>query len=104
MGPRFAGSVGMPYGNTVISVLDESGCPVARGETGEITISGDTVGPGYWQDATATDLAFRILGNQARAWLSGDIGFVDDHDHLHIIDGKKDVIHLRWLQYLPRRS
>ena len=26
------------------------------------------------------------------AWLSGDIGFVDDHDHLHIIDRKKDVI------------
>jgi long-chain acyl-CoA synthetase len=86
-GPRFAGSVGTPYGNTVISVLDDNGQPLARGQTGEIAISGDTVGPGYWQDRVATDAAFRN-----GAWLSGDIGFVDDHDQLHIIDRKKDVI------------
>ncbi len=86
-GPRFAGSVGVPYGNTAISVLDDKGQPVARGQTGEITINGDTVGPGYWQDTEATAAAFRN-----GAWLSGDIGFVDDHDHLHIIDRKKDVI------------
>jgi long-chain acyl-CoA synthetase len=100
LGPRFAGSVGTPYGNTVVSVLDDSGQPVARGQTGEIAISGDTVGPGYWQDADATGIAFRELGRelgrdrgkQGRAWLSGDIGFVDDHEQLHIIDRKKDVI------------
>ncbi len=86
-GPRIAGSVGTPIGATTIQVLDDNGRPVARGATGEIAISGDTVGPGYWQDATATAAAFRN-----GAWLSGDIGFVDDHDHLHIIDRKKDVI------------
>jgi acyl-CoA synthetase (AMP-forming)/AMP-acid ligase II len=77
----------LPIGSTTISVLDDSGHPVERGQTGEIAIKGDTVGPGYWQDAKATEIAFRN-----GAWLSGDIGFVDDHDHLHIIDRKKDVI------------
>ena len=86
-GPRIAGSVGLPIGNTAISVLDDSGRPVEHGDTGEIAISGDTVGPGYWRDAKATELAFRN-----RAWLSGDIGYIDDQDHLHIIDRKKDVI------------
>lgn len=86
-GPRIAGSVGLPIGNTTIFVLDDTGTPVAPGETGEIAIAGDSVGPGYWQDATATEIAFRN-----GAWLSGDIGFLDDHDHLHIIDRKKDVI------------
>ena len=87
MGPRISGSVGLPIGSTTISVLDDSGRPVERGQTGEIAIGGDTVGPGYWQDVKATEIAFRN-----GAWLSGDIGFVDDHDHLHIIDRKKDVI------------
>jgi long-chain acyl-CoA synthetase len=87
MGPRISGSVGLPISSTTISVLDDSGRPLERGQTGEIAIRGDTVGPGYWQDAKATEIAFRD-----GAWLSGDIGFVDDHDHLHIIDRKKDVI------------
>ena len=87
MGPRIPGSVGLPIGNTAISVLDDGGSPVERGQTGEIAIRGDTVGPGYWQDVKATEIAFRN-----DAWLSGDIGFVDDQDHLHIIDRKKDVI------------
>jgi long-chain acyl-CoA synthetase len=87
MGPRITGSVGLPIGNTRISVLDESGHPIPRGQTGEIAIAGDTIGPGYWQDAEATKSAF-----QNGAWLSGDIGFLDEQDHLHIIDRKKDVI------------
>ena len=86
-GPRIAGSVGTPIGATAIHVLDDNGRVIARGGTGEIAISGDTVGPGYWQDKKATAAAFRD-----GAWLSGDIGFVDEHDHLHIIDRKKDVI------------
>lgn len=86
-GPRIPGSVGLPIGNTRICVLDDAGHPVSRGQTGEIAIAGDTVGPGYWQDALTTAGAFR-----EGAWLSGDIGFIDAHDHLHIIDRKKDVI------------
>lgn len=86
-GPRIPGSVGLPIGNTEISVLDDNGHALQSGQTGEIAIKGDTVGPGYWQDSKATETAFRN-----GAWLSGDIGFVDDHVHLHIIDRKKDVI------------
>ncbi len=87
MGPRIAGSVGLPIGNATITVVDDDGRPADRGKTGEIAVAGDTVGPGYWQDPEASDEAFRD-----GAWLSGDIGFIDDFDHLHIIDRKKDVI------------
>lgn len=86
-GPRIAGSVGLPIGATTISVLDDSRRPLARGQAGEIAIAGESVGAGYWQDAEATDVAFH-----KGAWLSGDIGYLDEHDHLHIIDRKKDVI------------
>jgi long-chain acyl-CoA synthetase len=69
-----------------------AGTPVPRGRTGEIAISGGIVGPGCWLDDGATEQAFRQAGVKGAAWLSGDIRFVDDHDHLHIIDRKKGVI------------
>jgi long-chain acyl-CoA synthetase len=86
-GPRIPGSVGLPIGSTSITVLDENGNILPTGQSGEIAIRGDTVGPGYWQDPAATEAAFRN-----GTWLSGDIGFIDEADQIHIIDRKKDVI------------
>jgi uncharacterized protein YggU (UPF0235/DUF167 family) len=65
LGPRISGSVGWPIGNTEISVFDDSGRPVARGQTGEIAVRGDTVDPGYRQDAKA--LAARRLLRRGRS-------------------------------------
>lgn len=86
-GERKLSSVGVPFGSTVIKIIDESGHEVSPEEIGEIVIESDAVGSGYWNDQKATKTAFRKEG-----WYSGDIGYVDREGYLYIIDRKKDII------------
>lgn len=87
VGARKLGSAGLPIGSTSISILDEQGQPAPAGELGEICISGDTVGSGYWGDPETTSKSFTPQG-----WLSGDIGRLDEEGYLYIVDRKKDLI------------
>lgn len=57
------------------------------GEAGEILIKGPNVSSGYWNNAVATAKAFTPAG-----WFrSGDIGVVDRHGYLTIVDRIKDM-------------
>ena len=87
VGMRKRGSAGVPLGATRIAIVDEAGTPLPPGQTGEVRVSGDIVGAGYWGDAEATAASFSEAG-----WLSGDIGYLDEDGYLFIIDRKKDVI------------
>ena len=87
VGVRRLGSAGPPFGSSDIEIVDDDGKPLAAGERGEVRISGDCVGKGYWRDAETTASVFTPEG-----WLSGDIGFVDDDGYLTIVDRKKDLI------------
>lgn len=87
VGVRRRGSAGVPIGATRIEIVGENGQILGPGETGEVRISGDVVGGGYWRDPDATAAAFTPQG-----WLSGDLGHVDEDGYLYIIDRKKDVI------------
>jgi len=87
VGVRKRGSAGVPLGNARIAIVDEDGAPVPTGETGEVRISGDIVGVGYWGDEETTAASFSEAG-----WLSGDIGYVDEDGYLFVVDRKKDVI------------
>lgn len=87
IGVRRLGSAGLPIGSSSIDIVDDDGKPVAVGERGEIRISGDCVGKGYWRDVETTAKAFT-----AKGWLSGDIGYVDAEGYLYIVDRKKDLI------------
>ena len=63
------------------------GCEVVIAEDGEIVTRGYNVFSGYWKDKNATDEAFKD------GWLyTGDIGFFDDNEYIHITDRKKDII------------
>jgi acyl-CoA synthetase (AMP-forming)/AMP-acid ligase II len=54
---------------------------------GEVVVRGATVTPGYWRDPEATARAF--LGG----WFhTGDLGVLDDHGSLQLVDRVKDVI------------
>lgn len=84
----FNGSIGLPISSTDLSIRDEAGKELARGEIGEICIRGPQVMAGYWNCPEET--AEVMLPDE---WLrTGDIGRVDDAGFVFIEDRKKDMI------------
>lgn len=81
------GTIGLPFPNTNIKLVDDSGGEVKPGDAGELLIQGPQVMLGYWQrpDETA-----KVLKDN---WLStGDIATIDSHGFVKIVDRKKDMI------------
>jgi long-chain acyl-CoA synthetase len=73
--------------NTEVMIADENGQPRPRGEVGEILVRGPGVMLGYWRQPELTAAAVRD------GWMhTGDVGRLDDHDILYIIDRLKDMI------------
>lgn len=87
VGHRKLGSAGLPFGSAVIEIVDDDGNDVPTGDIGEVRISGDMMGVGYWHDSEASKRIFTPKG-----WLSGDLGYMDEEGYLVIVDRKKDVI------------
>jgi acyl-CoA synthetase (AMP-forming)/AMP-acid ligase II len=91
MPPRFtashADSVGLVVACADIVVVDDGGCEVAAGETGELWIGGPMVVRGYWNDAQATAREFT-----AGYWHSGDVGSIDGEGFVRVFDRRKDLI------------
>jgi O-succinylbenzoic acid--CoA ligase len=81
------GTVGRPLYWTDLTVVDEAGVPVERGETGEIVVSGPTVTPGYVGDREATADAFCEYGLR-----TGDVGYLDAGNRLYVLNRKDDRI------------
>jgi long-chain acyl-CoA synthetase len=92
-GPRDAahlarlGSVGRSQTGVELAVLGADDRPLACGETGEVAVRGDTVMRGYLNQPEATA---RTLAN---GWLhTGDLGRMDAHGYLTLVDRSKDLI------------
>lgn len=88
-GRKKIGSVGVPFPNTDVKIVDimngETALP--PGEAGEICIKGPQVMAGYYKQPGETALALRD------GWLyTGDIGVMDEDGHFRIVDRKKDMI------------
>ena len=82
-----APSVGRPFINTDIRVMDERGRECAPGEIGEIAVKGDQVMKGYLNDPETTNATLK------EGWLyTGDLGQVDEDGFLYVVDRKKDII------------
>ena len=83
---HFNGSVGLPLAMMNIKIIDEEGATCAIGTRGEVCIKGPQVMRGYWQrdnaDTFTKDGYFK----------SGDIGVLDEHGFLTLVDRKKDMI------------
>jgi len=63
------------------------GVEVKIAEDGEICVKGELVMNGYWDDDASTKAAIK------KGWLhTGDIGFLDEDNHIQITDRKKDII------------
>ncbi|HRO58450.1 MAG TPA: class I adenylate-forming enzyme family protein [Burkholderiaceae bacterium] len=82
-----ADSVGVPMPCVDVIVVDDVGCELPRGETGELWISGPMVVRGYWEDEAATAREFT-----AGWWHSGDLGSIDADGFVRIFDRKKDML------------
>jgi acyl-CoA synthetase (AMP-forming)/AMP-acid ligase II len=94
--PRLA-SAGKPTKFVEVAIVDEDHQPVPEGETGEIATRGAHVGPGYWRNDEATAENFQ------NGWCyTGDVGYLDEHGYLFILDRRKDMIITGGFNVYPR--
>jgi acyl-CoA synthetase (AMP-forming)/AMP-acid ligase II/acyl carrier protein len=83
---RKLGSVGRSAG-AEIAILDDEGRSLSPGERGEIALRGPTITKGYYNDAAATQSAFRD------GWFrTGDLGYLDAEGYLFIVGRIKEII------------
>lgn len=75
-----------------ITIEDEQGRKLEDGRCGEIVITGDSVGAGYWKDPDRTRDVFRIRqtdGKAERSYYTGDLGYLSDG--MLFYHGRKDL-------------
>jgi len=81
----------------IIKIVDPAGAEVPAGMLGEILVGGYGVMRGYWQDAEKTARAVDAGGSLH----TGDIGMLDDHGNLTIVDRKRDIFIVGGLYACP---
>lgn len=81
-------AAGHPAPGVELRIVDgDTGVEMPAGSVGEITVRADQVMAGYWNDPATTASTVR------NGWLhTGDVGMVDDHGLLRVVDRSKDVI------------
>lgn len=80
-------SCGQPVMMAQVRIVDESGNPVARGETGEIAALTPYNTSGYHQ------LPEKTAQTIVDGWVhTGDIGMQDEDDYVYLLDRKNDMI------------
>ena len=85
---EFNGSIGLPIPSTDVAIRDDHNQDVALGQPGEICIKGPQVMKGYWQNPGETA---KVLDQEGYLH-TGDVGVMDEHGFIRIVDRKKDMI------------
>jgi long-chain acyl-CoA synthetase len=81
------GSVGRAQTGVEVAVFGDDDRPLAAGGIGEVVVRGDTVMRGYLNNPEATTKTL------AHGWLhTGDLGRLDAHGYLTLVDRSKDLI------------
>jgi acyl-CoA synthetase (AMP-forming)/AMP-acid ligase II len=84
---RKLGSIGVPWVDQEVRIVDENDRDVAPGEVGEIIIRGPNVMKEYYKNPEATREALK------NGWLhTGDMGRYDEDGYIYYTDRKKDMI------------
>ena len=91
------GAVGQRLAYQQIKAVDIDGegswRDLAPGRAGNLVTSGPTVFAGYVQGTGARGLSLDGMGKLDQGWLdTGDLGFVDDDDFVHLTGRAKDLI------------
>jgi acyl-CoA synthetase (AMP-forming)/AMP-acid ligase II len=80
-------SVGFPFPGTAVRILGEDGQVMPTGVAGEIVVRSESAFRGYLDDPQATAATLH------EGWCrTGDVGLIDEHGLLYLVDRKKDVI------------
>jgi fatty-acyl-CoA synthase len=82
-------TAGMPIPGVHIEILDDHNSPLPHDgkSSGEICVRSNVVTAGYWGLPDETERAM------AGGWFhTGDIGVIDPHGYVRIVDRKKDII------------
>lgn len=95
---KYGTSGGMLLGSTFIKIINISTNREAGvNEVGELLAKGPQVAMGYLDNARETAETFGTEG-----WLrTGDIGSIDDHGFIHIVDRIKEMIKVKGQQVAP---
>lgn len=81
------GSSGKPVQYMELKIVDDEGNELSTGQKGEITIKGDNVMLGYWNNPAATKETIKD------GWLhTGDMGFVDADGFLYVLGRFKSLL------------
>ncbi|MGQ9475916.1 MAG: class I adenylate-forming enzyme family protein [Actinomycetota bacterium] len=84
---KIATTIGIPNPGIEVRIMDPERREVPRGETGEIAIRGAAVMKGYYKQLEATAAVFDAEG----FFYTGDMGYIDEDGHLHILGRKKEM-------------
>ncbi|MDW7990464.1 MAG: long-chain fatty acid--CoA ligase, partial [Archaeoglobaceae archaeon] len=96
-GVNKAGSIGLPFPDTIAVVVDDDGNILPPGQVGELAIYGPQVMRGYWMMEHETA---KVLIN---GWLlTGDMAKMDEDGYFYIVDRKKDLIIAGGYNIYPR--
>ena len=97
-GSYVPGSVGVTSPNTETLIVDPAtGDALGVGADGEVWVRGPQVMVGYLNNPEATASTL-----DADGWLhTGDIGHIDEHGHLHVVDRLKELIKYKGFQVAP---
>lgn len=80
-------SVGVAQPMVEVAVHGADGQPLPPGTPGEVCVRGDVVMAGYWRNPQATAASIR------NGWLAtGDVGMLDAHGLLTLLDRSKDLV------------
>ncbi len=82
-----SGSVGLPFESRQVRIMDDNNRDVARGEIGELWISGPGMFKGYYNKPEANAAAF-----DGEWFKTGDLFRQDENGYYYIVGRKKDMI------------
>lgn len=96
-GKKIPGSVGLPYSEQEIALMDDNNQIMPPGESGEICVRSDANMLAYLNQPDATAETIKD------GWLhTGDVGRRDEYGYLYIVDRKKDMINRGGENIYPR--
>lgn len=97
-GERRPGTVGPPLPGVDVRVVDNDGCTVRSGETGQLQVRGPNVFAGYWRMPEKTKEDFTADG----FFNTGDMARIDDDSYVTIVGRAKDVVITGGLNVYPK--